>query len=318
LRELVVGVDLGATKVLTGIATIQGNLLSKVKFSTDCKQKNATEILDNISNSIDKIIKDNVTIRDRISGIIVATPGPLKYPEAIVMDSPNLGWGQVFLKEELSQRLGRPVIVDKDTNIAALGEYYFGQGCQYSQLLYITISTGIGGGIIINGRIHHGSNGGAGEFGHMVIKPDGPICRCGRRGCLEALASGTAIAREAVQLIKQEKGQGILACSKGKKIEAREVGEAARKGDIKARTIILDAAEYIGIGVANLVNIFNPQIVVLGGGVAVGLEDLLLEPVREHVYKNVFALHKQNLKIEVSKLGNAVGLWGCIAVAARG
>lgn len=318
MRELVVGVDLGATKVLTGIATTDGHLLNKVKFPTCSNEKDSDEILDSISDSIKEIITDTCTAGDKIVGIAVAAPGPLTYPDTVVMDSPNLGWSKLNLKEELSRKIGRSVIVDKDTNVAALGEYCFGHGCQYRQLLYVTISTGVGGGIIIDGEIYHGNNGGAGEFGHMVIEPNGPKCGCGRRGCLEALASGTAIAREAAEIVKKGKGKGIIACSStGKEIGAKEVGEAARKGDIEARTIILRTAEYIGIGIANLVNIFNPQIVVLGGGVAVGLQDLLFEPVCEYVHKNVFALHERDFKIEVSSLGEEIGLWGCLALVTK-
>lgn len=314
MREVVIGVDLGATKILTGAITTGGQILAKAKFPTCSGERDAGEILDLISNSIIKTIEDNCFAEDEIRGIAVAAPGPLSYPDVEVVDSPNLGWSKLFLKDELCRRLGRQVIVEKDTNMAVLGEYFFGQRYNCRCLLYITVSTGIGGGIMIDGKLYRGSGGGAGEFGHMVLDPRGPRCKCGRHGCWEALASGTAIAREAAGFVSQGKGEGILAnCAEGEQIGAREVGDAARKGDPEASAIILRASRYLGIGIANLVNIFNPDTVVLGGGVALGLQDLFYDSLLEHVCNNVFALNSRNLKIEMTKLGNDIGLWGCLA-----
>ena len=316
MHKLIVGVDLGATKILTGLATTDGRILASVKMPTDCNGLDAKGVLDSICAGIDRIIMENTVNKDNIKAIVVASPGPLQYPQGIIRGSPNLGWQRVCLKKELSNRMQREVLVDKDTNIAALGEYYYGQDSKYQELLYVTISTGIGGGIIANGQVYHGVNGAAGEFGHMVIDPYGPLCNCGRRGCLEALASGTAIAKEANQLIEKGKGKGILAvCQPGGNITAKEVGAAARQGDAEAKAIISKAAQYIGIGLANLVNIFNPQMVVLGGGAGIGLKDLLFETICEVVDKNVFRLHKHDFRMEMSKLGDQIGIWGCLAAA---
>lgn len=314
MSEYIVGVDLGATKILTGIATSDGKILYKEKLPT-WSERGAGDILDRLCCSIKHVVSQAGITSKQVIGIAVATPGPLSYPDAVVRNSPNLNWDYIPFKAELSKSLDTDVIVEKDTNMAVLGEYYFGRKCRYKQMLYITVSTGIGGGIITEGQVYHGANGGAGEIGHMVVEPDGPLCGCGRRGCLEAMVSGSAIAKEIKGLIAQGKGRGILACceNENKEIGAREVGIAARKGDPEAVEIIDNIVKYLGTGISNLVNIINPEIVVLGGGVALGLQDLILEPTFAYVRKQVFSLHQEVLKLEVSSLGEDIGLFGCIA-----
>lgn len=316
MRDLIVGVDLGATKILTGLGTRSGQILRKVKINTP--QDKPEKVLEVIVENITSIIGTTDYEHDRIIGIAVAAPGPISYPAAVIEDSPNLGWKRIELREELTRRLKMPVLVDKDTNLAAWGEYHFSQKGQYPNLLYLTVSTGIGGGIIINDQLYHGHRGGGGEFGHMVINSTGPECNCGRQGCLEALASGTAIAKQLQELIKTGKGQNILACRTGESLGAPELGRAARQGDPEALTIVEDLSRSLGIGIANLVNIFNPDIVVMGGGVMLGLQDLLLEPVKKYVGEKAFPLHRRDLIIEVTKLGNDIGLYGCFAAIVRG
>lgn len=313
MRKLIIGVDLGGSKILSGIADNQGRILINFYQPTQ-PQKKIAETLDSIKDTVDMLQKDVGARPDEIMGIAVGTPGPVSYPQGIICRTPNLHWENVDMKKELSSRLGRNVIIDNDGNMAALGEYYFGWNRLYRNLLYMTIGTGIGGGIVINGRIYHGTNGGAGEFGHMVIEPDGPVCGCGRRGCLEALAAGTAVAHEARQLIKQGQGQALREAGRnGSEITAREVGICARQGDPEALDIISRLTKRLGSGIANLVNLFNPDLVVLGGGMGVGLKDLLLEPVTAYVKSQVFPMHSKNLQIKVSDLGEEAGLMGCMA-----
>lgn len=317
MRELVVGVDLGGTKILSGLVTREGRILKKIKQPTH-SERGTVDVLDRICISIKELLTNVGAVPDEIIGMAVGAPGPLYYPQGIISSTPNLRWINLDLKTELDRRLGRPVVVDNDANMAALGEYYFGRYQSCRNLLYMTVSTGIGGGIIIDGHIYRGSKGGAGEFGHMVVEPDGNICGCGRRGCLEAVASGSAIAGKARQLIEQGKGLAIqkLTPAKGM-ITAREVGEAARQGDLEARLIIDQVVEWLGLGISNLVNIFNPDVVVLGGGVALGLKDLLLEPVSTYVRTHIFALQGQSLQLVVSSLEEDAGLLGCAVSVLR-
>jgi len=306
-----VGIDLGGTKILTGLMTLDGEILKRRQIPTDAAGHPPTVVLDRMAASVRDLLAEAGALSCQVQGVACAAPGPITFPQGIIMDSPNLGWRKVELKLELEKRLGQEVIVGKDTDIAALGEYYFGQGCQYDHLLYVTISTGIGGGIIADGKIYHGSRGGAGEFGHMVVNPTGNYCFCGRQGCLEAQASGTAIARMAAAMITGD-GKPLVAQA-GRDVTAQEVGMAARAGDKAARRLLGEVVADLSNGLANLVHIFNPQIIVLGGGVMQGLQDIILKPLRERVMEEVFPLHGESLRIEMTSLGGDIGLYGCLA-----
>lgn len=316
MRELVLGIDLGATKILTGIVGMDGTLLGQSRWPTPVNDPDG--VLNRIIESTRELVQVYGVREGEIAGIAIATPGPLAFPEGVVRNSPNLGWEQVELKREMSQRFGRPVIIEKDTNMAVLGEYYYGRYCNCEELLYITVSTGIGAGIITAGKLYRGRVGGAGEFGHMVINPDGAQCKCGRQGCLEALASGSAISRQLDELLKQGRGQGILAYTDTEQRPGpRELGAAARQGDPEARSMIARVVEYLGIGITNMVNVLNPEVVILGGGVMLGLKDLLLQPVQEYVYQHAFALNRDKLIIDCTDLGDDVVLYGCVAAVSK-
>lgn len=313
MRELVLAIDLGATKILFGIARKDGTILEKTRIFTPTGG-DSNQVLNAIADGASELLQACGVGEEEISGVALATPGPLAFPEGVVRDSPNLGWRRVELKEELCQRLGCPVIVEKDTNMAVLGEYYYGRCAKSKELLYVTVSTGVGAGIVAAGRLYRGRIGGAGEIGHIVIEPGGVECKCGRRGCLEALISGAAIARQLDEMVKQGRGQGILACTApGERPGPRELGMAARQGDRESSLLVAQVVEYLGIGIANLVNILNPEAIILGGGVMLGLKDLLLEPVQDYVYQNAFALNREDLVIECTELGDDIVLYGCIA-----
>ncbi|MGI5911559.1 MAG: ROK family protein [Syntrophomonadaceae bacterium] len=317
MRELVLGIDLGATKILTGILNKDGRIIGKKRQPTPLG--NASEVLDFMVESTLQLMNAYGVLQEEITGIAVASPGPLAFPEGIVIDSPNLSWGRVELKEELARRLGRPVIVENDTNMAVLGEYHYGRSCLSQELIYITISTGIGAGIITAGNLHRGRKGGAGEVGHMVIKAGEEQCQCGKRGCLEALAGGRAIEKRVQEMIKMGRGQGILACTDpGEAAGPRHLGMAARLGDKEAVDLIAQLVEYLGIGIVNLVNILNPEAIILGGGVMLGLKDLLLEPVKKYVWQNALALNREHLVIDCTGLGEDIVLYGCLAVINHG
>lgn len=312
MRELVLGIDLGATKILTGIVGRDGTLLGQSRLPTPVND--SCKVLNRMVESAHELVQVCGVREEEITGIAIAAPGPLAFPAGVVRDSPNLGWEQVQLKQEMSQRFGRPVTIEKDTNMAVLGEYYYGRYCNCEELLYITVSTGIGAGIITSGKLYRGKIGGAGELGHMVIESNGAQCKCGRQGCLEALASGSAISRQLDELLKQGHGQGILACSDaGQRPGPRELGLAARQGDQEARSIIARVVEYLGIGITNMANVLNPEVVILGGGVMLGLKDLLLQPVQDYVYQHAFALNRDKLVIDCTDLGDDVVLYGCVA-----
>ena len=313
MQDLIIGVDIGGTKILSGIINRQGVILARKKEATpaDC---DAGEVLERIKVSINELIQELGIGWQDILGVAVGAPGPLDYGSGIIKDPPYLEWKKFPLKEELSKRLGAQLLLDNDANMAALGELRFGRSKACTYLIYMTISTGIGGGIITNGKIYRGQDGAAGEFGRMGLLAANANGDWTNGQDLEHLASGTALAHAAQELIQQGRGQGILALGGQRNpITAREVGAAARSGDLEAGEIIARAGYYLGMAIANLVNIFNPERVVLGGGTGLGLQDLLLEPIQAAVNTWVAPSLRHNLEVEFTTLGDNIGMLGCAA-----
>jgi glucokinase len=239
-------------------------------------------------------------------------------PEAgILFTSPNLpALRDVPLRDIMQERLGRKTFVINDANAAALGEFYFGAARGARNFIYITLSTGIGGGIVIDGKIYTGAIGAAGEVGHMTIDDNGPICNCGNKGCWETLASGTALAREAKHRIKEGVKTSILEYAEGdvEKVTARVIHSAAQQGDSLAKELIARTGYYVGVGLANLINIFNPELIVIGGGLS-NIGDMLLEPAfkvaGERAHKEAF----QAVRFASAELGRNSGVLGAAAFA---
>lgn len=310
MRELFTVADLGASKILAAVSTAQGEILAKKRLPT-MPERSPGEVIDDISHNLEEIKKQVGRFGDRWLGTAAATPGPFSHPEGLVEDSPNLGWKRVHLARELGNRLGGEVLVEKDTNMAVLGEYYFGQNRKYLHIIYITVSTGIGGGLLLDGQLYRGAGGGAGEIGHIMMEPDGPLCGCGRKGCLEAVASGQAMARIAEQLRSASWGSqyGFPEGPWG----AVEIGQAARQGDSQAIKLVSRVRNYLGDAIANLVNTFNPQLVVLGGSMALGWKDILKPGLKEYICKRVFPLNARFFNLEFTHLGDDVVLLGCVA-----
>jgi glucokinase len=313
MQELIIGIDIGGSKILSGIVNREGRILARKKEATPLNCSPG-EVLDGITVTVKELMQELGAGWQDILGVAVGAPGPLDYFNGIIKDPPNLGWREFPLREELSKRLGKQLLLDNDANMAALGEMQFGRSKDCTHLIYMTVSTGIGGGIIIDGKVYHGKDGGAGELGRMRILAEQGPGGSGRAQNLEDLASGTALAHEAQELIKQGRGQGISAlCPEGTIITAREIGAAARGGDREAREMIERAGCFLGIAIANLVNIFNPERIILGGGAGLGLQDFLLQPIQNAVHQWVAPSLNNNLKIEFSTLGEDIGLLGCAA-----
>jgi glucokinase len=312
----VVAVDLGGTKILTAVVSDQGEILARHR--ADTPQTGVGPVLDVITATIKAALHDARDPAGEIVGVGVGAPGPLNPDSGIVFDAPNLsGWRDVPLKQSLEARLSLPVFVEHDATAAALGEWWRGAGRGVSDLIYLTVGTGIGGGIIINDQLVHGVTGTAGEVGHMTIDVDGPPCPCGRStGCLEALASGRAIARMAREAIAAEVRTAVLAIAGGDPgaVEAAHVVEAARQGDRVAREIFSRAATYLGVGVANLLNLLNPARVIIGGGVSKA-GDLLFDPVRRIARQRAFERPGRDAEIVPAALGDDSGPVGVAAVA---
>jgi glucokinase len=293
-----IGIDLGGTKILTALADEKGKVITSVKLNTQAKL-GVKKVIDNIKKSVEIVLKETDTPLSLIKKIGVGAPGPI-IENGIIIAPPNLpGWGKVNIKTTLQKIFKRPVIVENDANAAALAEYIFGAGKRSKIMAYMTVSTGIGGGIIVNGKIFRGATGTAGEIGHVIIDENGPKCGCGNYGCLEAMAAGPAIARMA-----------------GTK-DAVAASMAAQKGNKKAIKAIQTAGKYIGIGIADINNMLNPDLVVIGGGV-MNIGSLILSPTKAWAKRCSLKAIKNTLKILPAKLKNNVGVMGAIALCMVG
>jgi glucokinase len=316
LGLLTLGIDLGGSKILTAVVDPRGEMLSNDESMTPAT-KGREAVIQSIVDSAHRALKQAGVAISKICAIGVGAAG-ISNPEAgILFTSPNLpGWRDVPLRDLMQEKLGKKTFLINDADAAALGEFYFGAARGVRNFIYITLSTGIGGGIVIDGKIYTGAIGAAGEVGHMTIDDNGPICNCGSRGCWETLASGTALARLAKNRIKEGVRTSILAYADGdvEKVTAQVIHSAAEQGDSLARELIAQTGYYVGVGLANLINIFNPELVIIGGGLS-NIGGMLLEPAfqtaGERAYKEAF----QSVRFASAELGRNSGVLGAAAFA---
>ena len=304
----VVGLDIGGTKLAAVVSNKNGNILQKVRKPTE-SDKGPRHAVQLLLAMVDEVIGLADLQREDISGIGVSCGGPLDTKTGIIYSPPNLpGWDALPLKEMIESEFHIPTIIENDANASALAEARFGGGRGYDYVLYMTMSTGIGGGIVANGEIYHGANDSAGEVGHQILLPDGPLCGCGKYGCLEALCSGPAIARRAQEAIANQPHTKILALADGEinSVKSEHVLQAARNGDALGMALVEETAYYMGWGIANLVNILNPEIVLLGT-IAVAAGDMLLEPIRRTVTEMAMQRPLEAVKIMPAELGDSIG-----------
>ena len=308
----ILGVDIGGTKSIVGVADAAGALIAHSRVETP----NAL----GPDASIRAIVAAaRGCVREAggaVDAVGIGCGGPLDRKTGVLHQAPNLpGWEGICLTKIFGEAFGAPACLDNDATAAALGELTFGAGKGVRNFVYLTISTGIGGGIVIDGKIYRGHGENAGEFGHAKIRPDGPKCLCGDRGCLESLASGTSIARIARERLTSDTQTVLrLWVSSPEQITAELVANAAREGDEFAAGMWFEAMENLGIGVANAVNVLNPRLVILGGGVTKA-GDLLFEPVRKVVSERAMKALAADVEIVPAANGDLVGLMGAIAVA---
>lgn len=308
MNSYVVGIDIGGTKLATVLADKDGNILQKVRKLTE-SEKGPSHAVRLLLDMVSELLDLGRLRHEDISGIGVSCGGPLDTKTGIIYSPPNLpGWDALPLKEIIESEFHIPTVIENDANASALAEARFGGGRGYDYVLYMTMSTGIGGGIVANGEIYHGANDSAGEVGHQILLPDGPLCGCGRYGCLEALCSGPSIARRAQEAIANQPHTRILALADGQvdSVKSEHVLQAARDGDALGIALVEETAYYMGWGIANLVNILNPQIVLLGT-IAVAAGDLLMDPIRRTVTEMAMQRPLESVKIMPAELGDSIG-----------
>jgi glucokinase len=307
-----VGVDLGATKIFSLAALPDGREAGSDRRPTLADQ-GPQAVIGHIVDSVRAALAAAGAAEADLTAVGVAAPGPVDQERGVVRNPPNLpGWSAVPVVQILRDALGVPVALENDADAAALGEHTFGAGRDFRNMIFITVSSGIGGGMILDGRLYRGATGAAGEVGHMVVNEDGPTCGCGQRGCLEALASGTAIAARAAALAAEGKSPLLARLAReSSPLTAKDVQRAALEGDTAAQRVIEEAGHYLGLGLVNLVHVFNPHGIVIGGGVS-HMGDLILEPAREVVRRRCFPLSQEGLSIVAGVLGDRAGALGAI------
>jgi glucokinase len=259
-KKYVVGIDLGGTKINGAISDLKGNIIKKLTVPTGASEGEDV-VNNNIVSVIEKVIFDAGINIEEIKGIGIGAPGPLDSKKGIILSSPNLPYLNFNIITMLENRFKLPVVLDNDANIGAIGEFVFGIGKGTENMVYMTVSTGVGAGVILNGKIYRGSTSNAAEIGHITVSQERVKCNCGNYGCLEVMASGTAIARQAREAIASGRATSL---NDYPKVTAYEVFKEAEKGDKVANAVLEKSLTYLGIGVANAITIFDPEMVVIG------------------------------------------------------
>lgn len=317
MNPLFASVYLGGTNLSAAVADADGRILAEAEHPT-LSHEGPGPVLDRIATLV-RSLADEIGTQPQALGIGV--PGLADLASGITKFLPNLPtqWRDVPVRSVLEPKLGCPLYLLNDARAAALGELEFGSGRDACTMVFFTLGTGVGGGVVVDRQLRLGPLGAAGEIGHQTILPDGPLCGCGNRGCLETLTSGPAIAAEGVRLLLSVNAPRLheLCDGSASKVSPATMGIAARAGDASVAAAIQRAAEWLGIGAANLVTVLHPDLIVLGGGVA-ELGDLLLNPVRETIRWRVGMFPTAAVRVERSALGDKAGLMGGIALARRG
>lgn len=307
----VVGVDLGGTQLRVAVADDRGRLRTVVRRATEAA-RGRQHVIDRIVAAVADALEEDGTVPRRVRALGIGLPGPVDPAAGLVISPANLpGFINVPLNRILTRATGIRSYLHHDAHLAALGEHRRGAGRGASEMIYVTVSTGIGAGLVLRGELYAGSHGIAGEIGHIVVQRDGPLCTCGNRGCVEAIASGTGIARAARELAANDPTSAL---NRFDAPSAEEVVQAARAGDELAMSILDNAGAYLGIAIGTLVNLFNPQLIVLGGSV-LKAGPLLLKPMRLSMIESSWKAARLGLRIVRPALGGDAGLIGAVEFA---
>ncbi|MBV9880142.1 MAG: ROK family protein [Gemmatirosa sp.] len=314
----VVGVDLGGTNIVVGVMPEDGSREIAMRSQPTRADLGSEVVVDRIC----QMVEDAITVtraetgasREDFLGVGIGAPGPLDRKRGVVVVAPNLGWRDLPLRDLVQDRVHLPATLDNDANCATLGEWWTGAARGASNVVGITIGTGIGGGLILDGRLYHGASDMAGEIGHTTIDSNGRRCKCGNYGCLEAYTSGPAIAERAREALAIGEASMLLDLVQGRpeRITAQTVYDASERGDAMAREVVRDTARFLGAGIANLLNVFNPDVVVVAGGVTQA-GNALFEPLNAEVRRRAFRPAVDACRIVPGILPGTAGVVGAVA-----
>jgi glucokinase len=300
-------VDVGGTKIAAGVVTPEGRILKEARYPTPASPG---RLVESMARAVLEV-KEGF----EVGGVCLAVAGLILAQENKVIFSPNLHAVEgIPLKDELEPRIGLPLTLENDANAAAWGEFRFGAGSEVDHLVFVTLGTGVGGGVISHGVLLRGAQGSGGELGHVTLHVTGPRCACGNRGCLEALASGTAISRRARELASEHPDSALGRLAVKRKVLGEDVTRLAREGDELALSVLEESGRWLGIGLAGFVNIFNPEVAAIGGGVMAAGE-LILKAAREEVHLRARPPSRDLVEIKEASLGPESGLLGAAALA---
>jgi glucokinase len=316
--EYFVGVDLGGTKILSGVFTTSLKFAGRSKMSTKA-ERGPEAVIERIAHCVQDAVDECDLELKQVKGIGIGAPGSVDPANGKVMFAGNLGWKDVSLKKELEKQLDLPVFLENDCNICALGVHEVELEGKPRNMIGIFLGTGIGGGLILDGELYSGFNHTAGEVGHMMLEINGPKCTCGNRGCWEALASRSALIRQVQDAIKNGQKTALtdMLGNDLRELRSGDLRKAIKQGDKFVEHIVDEAARYTGIAVANLINILSPEVVVIGGGLMDALENEMLGVVVETAREHAFPGSDKGVKILASKLGDDAGITGAAVLARR-
>jgi glucokinase-like ROK family protein len=304
----VVGLKLAEGHVSAAITDIEANILSTLTVPAAGMHAVERAVV-TLGKVVEQVIAEASVPRERVTGVGIGLAGVIDAEGGLCRFSPILGWRDVPLKQLVEERIGIPVYIDNDVNTLAMAEKWFGAGQDVDDFLVVTVGRGVGLGIVVNGQFYRGTRGGGGEFGHTVLAPDGPLCDCGKRGCLEAYVADPALVRAAQEAVARSELSGVSA----DELTVEQVTELAQAGNETLRAIFGQAGEILGMGIANLLNILNPALVIVSGeGVRAG--DLLFEPMREAVARCVFDGLEQDTEIVIQDWGDEAWAWGAASL----
>ena len=307
-KKYVVGVDLGGTKIYTALVDLEGNIIKEKTVET-LAQEGEKAVLGRLIETISYVIDG--TDKSLIKSIGIGSPGPLDVKNGIIIESANLPFKNFEIVKNIRETYDLPTYLDNDANVATLGEFMFGAGKGTENMVFITASTGIGGGAVLNGKLFRGATGNALEIGHMTVSTEGPRCGCGNLGCAEALGSGTAIGKRAKEAVLSNVKTSLKNYDN---VTSKEVFKEAANGDRVAKNILKTSLTYLGIAVANTITNFDPEKVVIGGGVVNG-GDIVIDTIRNVVEERCMAAFVENCAIEKAVLGGKAGVLGAAALA---
>ncbi|QRG70182.1 ROK family protein [Brevibacillus choshinensis] len=307
-NEYAIGLDLGGTKILAGLVDSEGRVVSQKQLPTS-SEDGEKAVISRVLAAIEAVMLEVSVDRNQIRGVGIASAGVIDSAKKEVIFASNLGWRDVPIGNLIQERFDLPASLMNDANASAVAEWMWGAGKGTQNMIYVTVSTGVGAGIICNGRLLLGHDGSAGEFGHISIDWNGPICSCGNRGCLENYASGTAIENVARARMVSKESSLSGSLSEGESLTAKQIGEAALQGDPFSIDILKQAGFYLGIGATSLIHLFNPEMIVFGGGV-MNAAPVILEEIEKSLKERCIPGLASQVRVELNQLGIESGVMG--------